>query len=64
VLEENATASHPVFKPVSLRDFQNGDDNLAAEGEHLHERKAGKLRELRTEKVPRPINTLKVSKPN
>ena len=22
------TASHPVFKPVTLPDFQNGNDNL------------------------------------
>jgi hypothetical protein len=26
VEEENMTASHPVFKPVTLPDFQNGND--------------------------------------
>ena len=32
--EEKVIASNPVFKPVSLPDFQNGDDNIPA-GEHL-----------------------------
>jgi len=25
------TASHPVFKPVTLPDFQNGNDNVLTE---------------------------------
>jgi hypothetical protein len=28
VEEENMTASHPVFKPVTLPDFQNGNDTM------------------------------------